>query len=486
MTVPSSRENAQQEREPEADGSRSPAFEVWACAAIAVVAAALRLYQLGRLSFWYDEVVTMRLARSPSPRALFERLFEIDATRAPLHPLILEFWLKLFGTSEFAARSFSVICGVATIVLIYQIGCAAFDKRTGLWAAWLAAFSPVLVVYSREARMYAWLVLVSCLCWRLLLALRESFTPARVVTYVISLTALVYSHPLGLIMLAALSLAGLVDARGTFGGFRHWLAVHGAVALLILPWISNYFDHPPEFLSDRLPLRFLLGTPIGFIGGNSLLLLGLVALIALGIFGQARDSAAAHRPIVPTLLLCWLILPPVALYVYSWLFHPVFGPARYTVFVAPAYLVLVAAGLSRLPAWARYPLGLALVAFSSLALIPLAYDPNLKADWRDFSAQLAVSRSSHPDRSILVIVASTDPKRNVEVETARYYLPPGCVVVGHAEDDATLPEVRMADNIYYAVGKPASGRTDAPESIGPFKRQEVLKFPGLDVYRFAR
>ena len=159
-------------------GSRSPAFGVWACAAIALVAAALRLYQLGRLSFWYDEVVTMRLARSPSPRALFERLFEIDATRAPLHPLLLELWLRLFGTSEFAARSFSVLCGVATIVLIYSDRPRRLrHNRPDSGAAWLAAFSPILIVYSREARMYAWLVLVTCLCWRLLLALRDSFTP---------------------------------------------------------------------------------------------------------------------------------------------------------------------------------------------------------------------------------------------------------------------------------------------------------------------
>jgi mannosyltransferase len=486
MTVGSFRDNAEPDRQPQADRSRIPAFEVWACAAIAVVAAGLRLYQLGRLSFWYDEVVTMRLARSSSPRALFERLFEIDATRAPLHPFILEFWLKLLGTSEFAARSFSVICGVATIILIYQIGCTAFDRRTGLWAASLAAVSPVLVVYSREARMYAWLVLVSCMCWRLLLALRESFTIGRALSYVLSLTALVYSHPLGLIMLATISLAGLVDNRQAFGGLRRWFAVHAAVAILILPWIHNYIDHPPEFLSDRLPLRFLLGTPIGFIGGNSLLLLGLVALIATGIFDQARDPAAVHRRAVPALLVCWLILPPVALYVYSWLFHPIFGPARYTVFVAPAYLVLVAMGLSRLPEWARYPLGLVLVTLSSLAVIPLAYDPNLKADWRDFAAQLTVTTSRHPDRSIVVIVASADPKRNVEVETARYYLPAGCVAVAHTEDDAKLSEVSTADELYYALGTPASVSIDAALSIGPFKRQEVFLYPGLNVYRFAR
>ena len=196
------------------NGSRGRTFDACVCAAIALVASGLRFYRLGQLSFWYDEVVTMRLARSASVGELINRLFEIDATRAPLHPFVLQIWLRLLGTSEFAARSFSALCGIATVVLIYQIGRAAFDSRTGLWAAWLAALSPLLVVYSREARMYAWLVLVTCLCWKLLLDLRNSFTTARAAAYVFCLACLgIYSHPLGLLMLAAIAFAGLLDAR---------------------------------------------------------------------------------------------------------------------------------------------------------------------------------------------------------------------------------------------------------------------------------
>jgi mannosyltransferase len=145
----------------------------WLLAAIAAVATGLRVYQLGRLSFWYDEVVTMRLARAGSPGALIERLFAIDATRAPLHPLLLAIWIQAFGPSEAAARGLSVLCGVATVLLIFGIARTAFDTPTGLWAAWLAALSPALIVYAREARMYAWLVLVTCLSWWLLLMLRR-------------------------------------------------------------------------------------------------------------------------------------------------------------------------------------------------------------------------------------------------------------------------------------------------------------------------
>ena len=60
-------------------------------------------FHLGRSSLWYDEVVTMRLARTESPAALFQLLGQIDATRAPLHPLILQGWVAVLGSSDYAA-----------------------------------------------------------------------------------------------------------------------------------------------------------------------------------------------------------------------------------------------------------------------------------------------------------------------------------------------------------------------------------------------
>src|SRR5262249_7479028 len=151
-----------------------------------------------------------------------------------------------------------------------------------------------------------------------------------------------------------------------FGSWRRWVAVHLAVAALTAPWIGNYLDHPPEFLSDPPSFRSLLGTPIGFLGGNSRVLLGLVGLIAWGIARRFLRTGhclcPSHRSMALAIifLLLWLIVPPLALYDYSWLAQPVFGPARYTVFVAPAYLILVALGLHHMPPAIRYALALGL------------------------------------------------------------------------------------------------------------------------------
>ena len=120
---------------------------------------ACRFWGLDGTSLWYDEVVTMQVARTAGPAALVERLDQIDGTRAPLHPLVLQVWLRVFGSSDLAGRSFSALCGLGTVAVIYVLGVRAFDETTGRWAAWLAAVCPPLVYYSQEARMYAWLVL---------------------------------------------------------------------------------------------------------------------------------------------------------------------------------------------------------------------------------------------------------------------------------------------------------------------------------------
>jgi mannosyltransferase len=378
--------------------------------------------------------------------------------------------------------------------LIYEIGRVAFDPLTGLWASWLAAMSPLLIVYAREARMYGWLIFVTCLCWRLLLGLRSRYSNAQALAYLVSLTALVYSHPLGLIMLGALVLAGLIDLEACFGGLKRWLAIHIGAVVLCVPWFRNYLDHAPEFLTGTLSPRFLLGTPIGFVGGNSLVMIGLLSLITLGIArrGLVRDQGGDRHVVSKSLtaygiLLVWLIVPPFALYFYSWVSYPVFGPARYTVFVAPAYLILVASGLSRIHASARYPLALALTAISGLALVPLVYAPDLKADWRSFSAEVFRSLVEHPRDSGMVIVASAGPDRNVEVETARYYLPAQCTVLGSEEATAERLEQIGPSDVFFTVGS-RQGRpvSSVPARLGPYQFQDERRFAGLIVYRGTR
>ena len=123
--------------------------------AIVLIASATRMFHLGQTSLWYDEVVTMRLARTEGPSALLKLLTEIDATRAPLHPILLQGWVGVFGPSDISGRAFSCICGIVTVALVYWVGRSAFDGKTALWASWLCAQPAAHLLFPRNAHVRA-------------------------------------------------------------------------------------------------------------------------------------------------------------------------------------------------------------------------------------------------------------------------------------------------------------------------------------------
>jgi 4-amino-4-deoxy-L-arabinose transferase-like glycosyltransferase len=406
-------------------------------AGILLVAAGLRLLSLDGSSLWYDEIVTMQVARTDGTAALVERLDQIDGTRAPLHPLILQAWLRVFGSSDLAGRSFSALCGLGTVFVIFVLGLRAFDETTGLWAAWLAAVCPPLIYYSQEARMYAWLVLLSCLSWLVFLSFRHAAKPGQCLVYWLLLTALFYSHPLGVFMIAAHGLAFLLVRRHLRLPILWWLMVQCAVLVSFKPWLPRYTDHGTDYPMPRYSIRFLLAVPIEYVGGNGVVFACCLALIALGMVSRKLPGRLPWQgircPAENLILLTWAAAPPCLMYVYSQFFQPIFGPPRYHLYSAPAYLILLAHGLAQLPRTVRWPLAALGLVLSILLL--QHYQPGQKADWRSLAAWLETqekeSRTGDSPREVPTIeVHPSDPRfPREQVEAARYYLSPHFQVI---------------------------------------------------------
>jgi mannosyltransferase len=462
-----------------------PGHCVLVLAVILLIASVLRLYRLGHSTLWYDEVVTMRLARTHSPLELLRLLREIDATRAPLHPLLLQGCFKLFGPSDYAGRAFSVLCGILAVAVVYWIGIQAFDMRTGLWAAWLCTLSPLLVYYSREVRMYMWLLLATCLAWAFLFSYARNPQHWRLVVYGLCLIALAYSHPLGLLMVAALALASGIFHNGFQISWRRWLFAHLMVALAIAPWANQYLDHAPESTTGLLPFRYLLGMPIGFIGGNFRALVICLLLITYGLcqvqgYTNSRPQIVLDTRAPSIALLIWLMVPPLLLYTYSYVSYPIFGPARYTLFVGPAYLLLVAHGLSKLPWPVNLITAVAGTALSCIALFDDVYRADRYADWKSVAAYLD---RHEPNTPVTVIAAGRFT--NTELETARYYLEPGRSVIPWVD----LPE--NLKNHQSATWVSISLQNNRPVVPMPFELtrpgviQQVVDFSKLRLMRVS-
>lgn len=130
-----------------------------ALVAVAAAGALLRFATLDLQSFWYDESVTVGLLRLDLGTML-DRIPQSEST-PPLYYLLAWGWAKLFGTGEVGLRSLSALLGSATIPAAYAAAAALASRRTALAVAALAAFNPLLIWYSQEARSYALVLLLT-------------------------------------------------------------------------------------------------------------------------------------------------------------------------------------------------------------------------------------------------------------------------------------------------------------------------------------
>ena len=108
-------------------------------------------------SLWIDEATSVLTARDFSFSEIITK-FSPGDFHPPLYYLILKIWTAIFGSGEVGVRLLSVMAGVGTVYLIYQIANkfirVNYSNFPGT-AALLLATSGLHIYYSQEARMYA-------------------------------------------------------------------------------------------------------------------------------------------------------------------------------------------------------------------------------------------------------------------------------------------------------------------------------------------
>jgi len=125
----------------------------WFATLALLLAAVLRLGDLGGQSFWYDEAYTWWASVELSPAASLDS--SIREFIPPFAYFLWRFWAALMGTSELALRGASALAG---IVAVAASGAVAWrltrSRRAQVAAVVLATVAPPLVWASREMRMY--------------------------------------------------------------------------------------------------------------------------------------------------------------------------------------------------------------------------------------------------------------------------------------------------------------------------------------------
>jgi hypothetical protein len=197
---------------------------------ILFLAVALRLYNLGSLSFWHDEAIAMQWANNPG------YLFKSDNCIPPLYFLIVHYW-KSFGYSEFILRLLSVIFGVGSVVGIYFLAKLFFDIRTALISSFILAISPLHILYSRELTPYSlWVFLVLLFIYFLKKAL-ESGKWRFWFAFALFSALGILTHYITILILFSEILYFLLFRQRYRHLFNKWLKGHLLILAFLSPWL---------------------------------------------------------------------------------------------------------------------------------------------------------------------------------------------------------------------------------------------------------
>ncbi len=210
---------------------------------IVTIALLLRWSGLGSQSLWLDEGITFWISRF-SPRDIWH-ILQLD-TSNPLYYILLHYWSKCFGISEFSLRALSALFATLSIPLFYKVAHKILADRTSVALAMsLYAGSFFQIWYAQEARCYALLVFLSLGSVYWLLLFLENRTTLRLCGLVLFLAASLYTHNIALFYLPGIVIMWLVyPAERTIGGrVRDALFVFSAVLLLYIPWLPHLLGH---------------------------------------------------------------------------------------------------------------------------------------------------------------------------------------------------------------------------------------------------
>lgn len=395
----------------------------------------LRLDDLTSESLWLDEILAVRKASEPTVEALMHRLGR--SPFPPLYYLALWGWVRVWGLSDASIRGLPACLGILTLPLTHRVWVGLIGRRSAAWATSLLALNAFHVSYSRDAKMYAavWLLSACSSGAFLHLTLDERRRRGWILAYVASGACLLLVSYVGIATLAVHVSYGIYLLLSRRVPRRVVLVAGGAVLLAVLAcafWIPTAASAIAGRTGPRwLPPVRIEGIPAGILELCGIFLVGYrppdgespgiwarclgaayapcllvtAALLASrwmerrGILQgvdraglEARAAVVSRCPQecrVVEFLALWLLLPVAAALAFSLAIYPVWGEPRYLIGSAPALIlwVSVALGAER-RSWLAWGGGLTLLGVN-LAVVAFERSHHTLIPWRETARAIA-------------------------------------------------------------------------------------------------
>jgi uncharacterized membrane protein len=312
------------------------------------------------MELWLDEAYTALVTSLPIQLIHEAMIFDAGP---PLYYDMVHVWRILFGSSEFALRSLSILFSLVVTVYLYLF-CRRFFSVSAFWfAAAVWVVSPLSVHYAVEARNYTMFAALTVSYVYYLFCFVKIKKREFLDTATFLGIAMVYTHHVGWFVV----LASVISTIGGLKELRHRVYVLISFLVIIVsyvPWIPFLILQMQNthmsiawtggLWSPWLPLHTLYafipgGSTPGYMKLTSEPIVfwcctGIFLLIsAYGIYSVY--TSPVRKWVLLTLLTLGLAL--LGPYLYSYLSSNIYLPGRTDVAVYPLFCLLLACPASR-------------------------------------------------------------------------------------------------------------------------------------------
>lgn len=343
------------------------------------LATLLRCLFIGKTDLGRDEAFSLYMAQLDIPD-IVKILCHGD--NPPLWELLLHGWIKLFGISEVAIRSLSLLFSVLTVVPVYFLGERHIRRYAGLAAALCYCCSTFSIYMSHECRVYSLIgFATACSAWLFISAIKEP-KPFKFLLLTIANLVLMFGHYLSIWVIVMEFIIVMVVRSVRQRIWKPYLIHAAALIVLFAPLFPVLFT---RFMDSGVHGTWIEKST-GLVNLYDLLWrmcnVPLVTVTAIGIMATALVIAVirlqrkeSHLGTTTILTLLWLV-PLLASFVLS--FFTGFLLDRYFYFLFPLfYLAMTGYCLSLFPK--RETGGLILTAvFTLLMAVTCSPDSSTK------------------------------------------------------------------------------------------------------------
>lgn len=364
--------------------------------ALIVLGAAVRLSTIGLQSFWFDEAFTPVHVIHPSLIATMKTMSHTENS-PPLWYFIIWVWTRLFGTGVVAMRLPSAFAGIALIAVAWGIGDELAGRRAALAAAALAAFNPLFVWYSQEARTYELYALTGGLAVLCFLRAEAKPTGRRMAAFAAAGALALLSHYFAVFLLVPMAL-WLLRRPERWRITMPAVGVIAVVGVALIPLLISQGGHGTQWIGkwplksrlEAIPQYYLTGYS-GAPLGRGIELLVALPLIFGAIYALIRrlDATETRGAWTTFALAACGVLIPILFVAFG---ADYLAPRNLIAAMVPVTGLLAVLLMSKRAG----TIGVALTAVATLAFLAICVevDLNPRLQRGDWSGVAAVVRST--------------------------------------------------------------------------------------------